>query len=142
MGHIAYYSALEKIVFTGDTLFSLGCGRCFEGTPPQLWRSLLRLRNLPPETKVYCGHEYTLSNLEFALSLTPTRQDLIDFKRWALSQREAGLPTIPSTIEREQALNPFLQADNADFVKHLELGNSDPVAVFTQLRRWKDEFNK
>jgi hydroxyacylglutathione hydrolase len=109
LGHIAYYDAADRLAFVGDTLFALGCGRLFEGTPAQMWASLSRLAALPDETKVYCAHEYTASNARFALSVDPdpalnARADEV------FAARERGEPTVPTTIGLEKATNPFLRA--------------------------------
>jgi hydroxyacylglutathione hydrolase len=109
LGHIAYYDAADHKAFVGDTLFALGCGRLFEGTPAQMWASLGRLAALPDETKVYCAHEYTASNARFALSVDPdpalkARADEV------FAARERGEPTVPTTIGLEKATNPFLRA--------------------------------
>src|SRR5580698_11644640 len=112
LGHIAYFDAADRIAFVGDTLFALGCGRLFEGTAEQMWTSLQRLAALPDETTVYCAHEYTASNARFALTvddnpLLKVRADEI------FAARERGEPTVPTTIAREKATNPFLRAGNA-----------------------------
>lgn len=141
-GQIAYYGA--DAVFTGDTLFSAGCGRLFEGTAEQMWASLTRLRALPPETRVYCGHEYTQRNLQFAAAVEPNNETVARRKRWADERRAAGEPTLPSTIGEEAEFNPFLRADH-DAVRNSaerHCGNTlnDPAAVFAALRSWKDNF--
>ncbi len=124
-GAVAY--CFPGRVFTGDTLFYAGCGRLFEGTPEMMHRSLQRLvEELPPETEVYCGHEYTVNNLRFALAAEPGNQAMKDRLEWARAEREAGRPTIPSTLELEAELNPFLRAASAE--------------EFGELRAWKDGF--
>jgi hydroxyacylglutathione hydrolase len=109
LGHIAYYDAADRIAFVGDTIFALGCGRLFEGTPEQMWTSLQRLAALPDDTRVYCAHEYTASNARFALSVDDdpalkARADAV------FAARERGEPTVPTTIGLEKATNPFLRA--------------------------------
>jgi hydroxyacylglutathione hydrolase len=112
LGHITYYDAADQIAFVGDTLFALGCGRLFEGTAEQMWASLSRLAALPDETAVYCAHEYTASNARFALSIdggAALKARAAD----VFAARERGEPTVPTTIAREKATNPFLRAGDA-----------------------------
>lgn len=139
-GHIAFWFEADKAVFTGDTMFAMGCGRLFEGTPAQMWSSLSKLAALPPETRVYCGHEYTLSNGRFALTLEPhndaLKKRMVEVERL----RAAGAPTIPSTIGLERETNPFLRPESGDLRKSLALENADTVAVFAETRRRKDAF--
>ena len=141
-GHIALVG--DDLLFCGDTLFAAGCGRMFEGTPPQMHHSLSRLAALPESTAVYCGHEYTLANLRFALAVEPNNADIIAFAREAQALRSANQPTLPSAIGRERRINPFLRAAEpavrAAAEKHAENGLDDDVAVFAALRRWKDGF--
>ncbi|HET7371195.1 MAG TPA: hydroxyacylglutathione hydrolase [Gammaproteobacteria bacterium] len=141
-GQAAYFG--EGAVFTGDTLFSAGCGRLFEGTAEQMWTSLARLRALPPETRVYCGHEYTQSNLRFAAEVEPDNQSIEERQAWASERRAAGQPTLPSTIGDEIEFNPFLRADRdsvrAGAEKNMGESLNDPVAVFAALRTWKDNY--
>ncbi|HET6724764.1 MAG TPA: hydroxyacylglutathione hydrolase [Gammaproteobacteria bacterium] len=141
-GQAAYYG--EGMVFTGDTLFSGGCGRLFEGTAGQMWESLCRLRQLPPETRVYCGHEYTQGNLRFAAEVEPGNEAIKKRQSWANDRRAAGSPTLPSTIGDEMTFNPFLRADHDSVRAAAERAAgaklNDPVAVFAALRSWKDNF--
>lgn len=149
-GHIAFYG--QGVVFCGDTLFSAGCGRLFEGTAPQLYRSLQKLAALPADTAVYCGHEYTLANLRFARHVEPQNSDVQTYEKQAQQRRADGLPTLPSSIGRELRVNPFLRvgepavraaAVRRDPALSTELDlKSDmaAAAVFATLRRWKDEF--
>ena len=125
LGHITYFDAADQIAFVGDTLFSLGCGRLFEGTAEQMWASLSRLAALPDETAVYCAHEYTASNARFALTLddAPALKARADE---VFAARERGEPTVPTTIAREKATNPFLRAGDA--------------ARFAAVRTAKDNF--
>lgn len=139
-GHIAYWFEDSRALFCGDTLFSLGCGRLFEGTPKQMWSSLRKLRGLPDDTRIYCGHEYTNSNADFALDLDPDNTALKERADEILAQRQAGRPTVPTTLAEEKAANPFLRADDAALVKAIGLEGRDPAAVFAEIRRRKDRF--
>ena len=139
-GHIAYWFAGADALFCGDTLFSIGCGRVFEGTMDQMWSSLSRLRTLPSETRVYCAHEYTQSNIQFAVSVDPNNLALRTREAEVKRKRERGEPTVPSRLGEELAANPFLRADQSDFQAALGMGGADPVAVFTEVRRRKDSF--
>jgi hydroxyacylglutathione hydrolase len=140
IGHIAYWFGESKALFCGDTLFALGCGRLFEGTPGQMWKSLCKLRALPEDTRVYCGHEYTKSNADFALAVEPENGILRERAGAVAALRAQGLPTVPSTIGEERATNPFLRADNAAFREAAGLGGLDEVAAFAAIRRRKDTF--
>jgi len=137
-GHVAYWFRQEDIAFTGDTLFAMGCGRGFEEPAAVLFHSLMKLAALPAETKIYCGHEYTLANARFALSVDPgnvnLRQRALDVAR----QREAGKLTLPTTIALELATNPFLRADEPDIQVILGMRGADPAAVFAELRERKN----
>lgn len=113
LGHIAYWFEKDNALFCGDTLFSLGCGRLFEGTPEQMYTSLQKLAALPEETRVYCGHEYTVTNARFALSVDPDNQALQSHYTYALEKDQRHQPTLPSTIGIERTLNPFLRVKNA-----------------------------
>lgn len=141
-GHIAFHGA--GLLFCGDTLFSAGCGRLFEGTAEQMYRSLGRLAALPGDTAVYCGHEYTLANLRFALTVEPDNTAALAYRDEVLRLRECGQPTLPSTLERERAVNPFLRShlpgvrQAAEQQAGTTLAN--PVSVFAALRRWKDHY--
>ena len=140
IGHIAYWFGDAKAVFCGDTLFSLGCGRLFEGTPRQMWSSLTRLRALPGDTRVYCGHEYTESNARFALAIDPDNAALRRRFEEVRVLRADGLPTLPSTIAVERTMNPFLRADDPALQQAVGLEDYDPVAAFAEIRRRKDVF--
>jgi hydroxyacylglutathione hydrolase len=141
-GHIAYIGA--GMVLCGDTLFSAGCGRLFEGTPAQLHRSLARLAGLPATTEVYCGHEYTLANLRFALTVEPNNTDALSYRAEAEQRLAAGKPTLPSTIGREHRVNPFLRLQQPSVRNAIETRAgqviSDDISAFAALRRWKDDF--
>jgi hydroxyacylglutathione hydrolase len=145
-GHIAYFGAAfepSPVLFCGDTLFSAGCGRLFEGTPAQMHRSLSRLAALPGETRVCCAHEYTLSNLRFARAVEPDNADVADYTRWCEAQRRSELPTLPSSIDRERRVNPFLRCDEtavAAAARSHGATSDEPVAVLTALRQWKNDF--
>jgi hydroxyacylglutathione hydrolase len=139
-GHIAFWFAGDNAVFCGDTLFALGCGRTFEGTPEEMWTSLKRLRDLPPATRIYCGHEYTQANARFALTVEPANQALQARAAEIDRLRAAGKPTIPSTIAAERATNPFLRADQPEVAAGIGLPGRDPVAVFAETRARKDHF--
>jgi hydroxyacylglutathione hydrolase len=139
-GHIAFWFARDRAVFCGDTLFALGCGRMFEGTAPQMWTSLQRLRELPDATRVYCGHEYTQANARFALTVEPGNRALVARAAEIDAKRAAGEPTIPSTIGAERATNPFFRADQPELAQGVGLAGGDPVAVFAETRLRKDKF--
>ena len=138
-GHISYFFPADKVAFVGDTLFSIGCGRVIEGTPEMMWQSLLKLRGLPDDTRIYCGHEYTKANIRFAKTIEPGNA--------ALNAREAEVdkllaahkPTIPSTIGEEKAANPFLRADVPEVAKVLGLADSPAWKVFAEIRERKNK---
>jgi hydroxyacylglutathione hydrolase len=139
-GHIAFHFRGAKALFCGDTLFSLGCGRMFEGTPPMMWASLEKLRHLPGETRVYCGHEYTASNARFAVSIDPNNASLRRREAEVAKLRAAGKFTIPSTMAEEQAANPFLRADDPGLAAAVGKRGAAPSEVFGEIRRLKDNF--
>ena len=138
--HIAYYGA--ECLFCGDTLFACGCGRVFEGTPEQMYASLEKLRALPDSTKVYCGHEYTLANIGFARGVEPGNDALGTREARDRRLREAGKPTLPTTLGEEKATNPFLRCLEPAVVesanKYLGARAADPVRVFAAIRDWKN----
>ncbi|MBY6093295.1 hydroxyacylglutathione hydrolase [Ferrimonas balearica] len=141
LDHLGY--CVDNAVFCGDTLFSGGCGRLFEGTAAQMHNSLSQLAALPADTRVFCTHEYTLANLAFASAVEPDNEALLEYRRWCEAQRAAGQPTLPSTIGQERAINPFLRVDTAGVKAALsqrEGTESDSVARFAALRHWKDNF--
>jgi hydroxyacylglutathione hydrolase len=138
LGHIVYYFVDDALLFCGDTLFVMGCGRLFEGSAAQMWHSLQKLKSLPLDTKVYCAHEYTLANGKFALTMesnNPTLQ-----KRMIEVQhcRNQNRPTVPTTIAEELATNPFFREDSLELQQTIGLVNDNPVAVFTEVRRLKN----
>jgi hydroxyacylglutathione hydrolase len=141
-GAIAYYT--DGMVFVGDTLFLSGCGRLFEGTPEQMHASLGKLAQLPDETKIYCAHEYTLANLDFALAVEPDNQDIQQQIRDCKALRSRNSPTVPGTIAREKRVNPFLRSAEAGVVqaasRHSGKALDNQVAVFAAIRKWKDTF--
>ena len=146
-GHIAYYCAGvdgAPLVFCGDTLFSGGCGRLFEGTPAQMLDSLTRLAALPGNTRVCCTHEYTLGNLKFATAVEPANSQLMHYRQQCEERRSRGEPTLPSTIALEQDINPFLRVRQPAVAQSAHRYNGadegDQVAVFAALRQWKNEF--
>ena len=141
-GHIAYYGA--SLLFCGDTLFGCGCGRLFEGTPAQMWRSLAKLSALPPDTRVYCAHEYTEANLDFAFAVEPENPELTEREQRVAARRAQRLPSLPSTLAEELATNPFLRSREPAVVasasRYRGTPLSDPVQVFAAVREWKDNF--
>lgn len=139
-GHLCYHFPAEKLVFTADTLFSLGCGRLFEGRPADMWMSLMRLKALPAETAVYPGHEYTQANGRFAVTIDPDNASLGDRLAEVERLRADGRPTVPTTIALERATNPFLRADDPALAQRLGLAGRPPVEVFAEMRRRKDRF--
>lgn len=139
-GHIAFYFADSDALFCGDTLFSLGCGRMFEGTPAQFWDSLSKLRDLPDATRIYCGHEYTASNARFALSIDGDNAALKARAAEIDEQRAADRPTVPSLLGQEKAINPFLRADDPAIAAAVGKVGADPVEVFAAVRQGKDNF--
>jgi hydroxyacylglutathione hydrolase len=142
LSHIAFWG--HGALFCGDTLFSAGCGRTFEGTAIQMNASLERLRALPADTRVYCGHEYTASNLRFAMAVDPDNRDAAGYQREVASLREHGAPTLPSTLARESRINPFLRCEQpavrAAAQRHAGHALRDNAEVFGVLRAWTDSF--
>ena len=140
LDHIVYVFDDDQVVFAGDTLFSLGCGRVFEGTTDQMWDSLKKLKALPPQMEVYCGHEYTLANARFALTIEPGNADLVDRAQEVEALRAHGKPTLPTTIGRELETNPFLRADEPELQREIGMEGSAPADVFATVRGRKDKF--
>ena len=139
-GQVAYVFDEDEIAFTGDTLFSLGCGRVFETPLPVMWSSLMKLADLPGETQIYCGHEYTEANARFALTIEPGNVDLVARAEAVKALRAKGQPTLPTTIALELATNPFLRAEVPAVQKAVGLEGADPAQVFAEIRRRKDKF--
>jgi hydroxyacylglutathione hydrolase len=139
-GHIAYWFKDSDALFCGDTLFSIGCGRLFEGTPAQMWTSLQRLRGLPPETRIYCAHEYTEANIQFAVTVEPDNAALRQREAEVKALRGAGKYSIPSLLGEECAANPFLRADAPELAAAIGMVGRDAVDIFTEVRRRKDSF--
>jgi hydroxyacylglutathione hydrolase len=140
VGHIAFYLAASGLAFTADSLMAMGCGRLFEGSPEMMWRSLLKLRNLPPETLICSGHEYTASNAAFAQTLEPDNPRLISRAERISSARAAGEATVPSTLSEEILTNPFLRADDPVLKSALGMENATDEQLFTEIRSRKDRF--
>lgn len=140
LGHVAFHFPASKLVFTADSLMALGCGRLFEGSAAQMWESLSRLKALPPETIVCSGHEYTISNARFALTIEPENSDLISRAEEVKAAREKGLPTVPSTLAEELATNPFLRADLPGVKAQLGMAAAGDAEVFAEIRSRKDRF--
>ena len=140
IGHIALYVPDAQVVFTADSLMALGCGRLFEGTPAQMWKSLNKLAALPEDTIVCSGHEYTTSNAKFALTVDPDNPDLISRSRDIDQARSKGLPTVPSTLATELKTNPFLRAADPAIRAQLGMENATNIDVFAEIRARKDRF--
>ena len=140
VGHIAFHMPALAAAFTADSLMALGCGRLFEGTPPQMWKSMQKLRALPDDTVIYSGHEYTASNAKFALTIEPDNPDLISRVENITRARDAGQPTVPSTLALEKKTNPFLRADIPEMQQAVGMPGADAAEVFTVVRKQKDNF--
>ncbi|WP_428977557.1 hydroxyacylglutathione hydrolase [Oricola cellulosilytica] len=139
-GHIVYHSPEATVLFAGDTLFSLGCGRLFERGPAEMWSALRKLKALPPDTQLYCGHEYTLSNARFALSVDPDNDALIARTAEVELLRQSGRPTLPVLLSGELATNPFLRPDDPAIRRTLGMESETDEAVFAEIRARKDRF--
>lgn len=141
-GAIAYYS--DGMVFSGDTLFAAGCGRMFEGTAPQMHASLSKFKPLPDETLLYCGHEYTVNNLEFAATVEPKNKAIQTRLDWAIQTRNEDQPTVPGTLAMEKETNPFLRCEQESVIQAVQNYSgktlNEASSVFGELRRWKDNF--
>lgn len=139
-GHLGY--AGDGKLFSGDVLFSAGCGRIFEGTPQQMFESLNKLLALPDETKVYPAHEYTSSNISFALAVEPDNQNLLNYREEVFQLRAAGKATLPTTLAKEKLVNPFLRVDQPSIINSIanRTRETSAIAVFTALREWKNAF--
>jgi hydroxyacylglutathione hydrolase len=139
-GHISYWFKQDKLAFVGDTLFSVGCGRILEGTPEMMWQSLVKIRNLPADTQLYCGHEYTAANVHFALSIEPKNSALRARAEEVVRLIEKKRPTIPTTIQQEKSYNPFLRADLHSVAGAINMEGANPESVFATIRARKDKF--
>lgn len=144
-GHIAYFASNPmNMVFCGDTLFSCGCGRIFEGSPQQMYQSLQKLSQLPDDTLIYCTHEYTLDNIRFARTVDPKNSKLAELEIAARKLRNENIPTIPTTLMLEKAVNPFLRCDQQAVIDHVKNHSKQvltgPLNTFTALREWKNNF--
>ncbi|MCA1336515.1 hydroxyacylglutathione hydrolase [Pseudooceanicola marinus] len=140
VGHLAFHFPGSEIAFTADSLMALGCGRVFEGTFEQMYHSLQKLAALPPRTTICSGHEYTLANGKFALTIEPDNSDLISRVEAVKAARAEGRPTVPSLLSEELATNPFLRAGQPSVAEALGLAGADPAQVFAEIRRRKDAF--
>ena len=140
IGHIAYFFVEEKILFCGDSLFSFGCGRMFEGNPEMFWQSLAKIKLLPDDTKIFCAHEYTYQNWLFASSLDKDNVNLAKQKNIINTKLQQNNITLPTTLSYEKQYNPFLQADNLEFQKKINMQHCDPATVFAYIRKLKDQF--
>jgi hydroxyacylglutathione hydrolase len=146
LGHIGYYMPTANLMFVGDTLFSIGCGRLFEGTPAIMWDSLQKILSLPDETQIYCAHEYTLANIRFAEWLEGSDNEaaknaaLQSYKGACQAKRAHHLPTVPTTLGREKRLNPFLAVNNPEYRAKIGLGHLNAEQAFTEIRNQKDVF--
>ena len=139
-GHIAYWFSDSDALFCGDTMFSIGCGRLFEGNPAQMWESLKKLRALPKTTRIFCAHEYTRANIDFALTVDPDNEALRARSDEVDRLRAAGQPTVPSTLQSETEANPFLRADVPAFMAAMNMSDASPEDVFAEVRSRKDTF--
>jgi len=140
LDHVSYHLPEEGLVFVGDTIFSLGCGRVIEGDHAMMWDSLKKLRVLPDDTQLYCGHEYTLANGKFALTIDPGNTALRERVAEVEKLRADGKPTLPTTIAQEKATNPFLRADDPGLMQQLGMAGAAPAKIFAEIRMRKDRF--
>jgi hydroxyacylglutathione hydrolase len=140
LGQINYFFPEDKLLFAGDTLFSIGCGRVIEGTPEMMWQSLLKLRALPDDTRLYCGHEYTVANIRFAKTIEPNNKALAAREAEAARQVAAGEPTVPSLMGAEKKENVFLRADDPAVAAAVGLAGRPAVEVFAEVRARKNKF--
>jgi len=140
LGHIVYWFHRDKLAFVGDTLFSIGCGRVIEGTPAQMWPSMQKLRDLPDETLIYCGHEYTLANIKFARTIEPDNAVLAARETDAKKQIAEGSATVPTTLGDEKLANCFLRADRPEVAAGIGMAGKPAVEVFAEIRARKNKF--
>ena len=140
MDMLNYYVEDGNVLFSGDTLFVMGCGRLFEGSPEVMWQSLQKLMGLPPETMIYCAHEYTIANAAFALSVDPKNEDLQNRSELITAIRAADQSTVPTMLSIELATNPFLRIGDEKIREHLDMVDASDTEVFTEIRKRKDNF--
>jgi len=140
LGHIVYHFPENNSLFCGDTLFSMGCGRLFEGSAEQMWHSLQRIKQLPKETLLYCAHEYTQANGEFALTLEPGNQLLLNRLKQVKQLRADNKATVPSSLEQELASNPFLREDSLEIKNTINITAKTAIDTFREIRKLKDNF--
>ena len=140
IGHVIYYIDEHKVLFAGDTIFSLGCGRVFEGTMKQMYESLEKIKSFHPKTKIYCGHEYTETNLTFSLSIDPNNKELEHLSQQIIKLRKARKPTLPTELSLELLCNPFLRTDKDEIANKFDCKKGNPLEVFIKLRKLKDSF--
>lgn len=140
LGSVCYYVEPDKILFVGDTLFSMGCGRLFEGSAETMWHSMQKILAHPNETKIYCGHEYTLTNAEFALEIEPDNKALQTRAKDVKNLRHAHQATLPVSLATEKATNPFLRSDSPDIQKFFDLEGRSPIDVFAATRTMRNDF--
>lgn len=140
LGHIVYHFEDDGAAFVGDTIFALGCGRLFEGTPAQMWNSLSKIAAFPGETNLYCAHEYTQANARFALTVDPENDALKKRSAEIDRLRANKIPTVPSTVAEERATNPFLRAEDPGLQAGVGMNGADPIDVFAEVRKRKDNF--
>lgn len=140
LGHITYFAPESKLLFAADALFSLGCGRMFEGTPGPMWQGLKTLRDLPDDTMLYAGHEYTAANAKFSLSIDPNNALLKSRADEITRQRAENIFTMPVRLGEEKAINPFLRADNPEMADLMNMPGADAADVFAAIRKAKDNF--
>jgi hydroxyacylglutathione hydrolase len=140
LGHIAYFFEDGDVAFVGDALFALGCGRVFEGTPDQMWTSLEKIMALPDSTQVYCAHEYTQANAQFAITIEPGNADLAERVKEIESLRARGEPTVPTSIGLERRTNPFVRPESQEIQNTVGLIGAAPSEIFTEVRHRKDNF--
>lgn len=139
-GHICFRFIKEKIAFVGDTLFGMGCGRLFEGTPEAMWKSLKMIRSWPGDTEIYCAHEYTESNARFALAIEPENQVIRKRLEQVIKLRQENHPTIPFKLSEDINTNPFLRADDPNLKRAINLQDASDIQAFARIRNWKDTF--
>ena len=140
LGHVIYHFKEDGAAFVGDTIFAMGCGRLFEGTPEQMWSSLSKIAAMPEETKLYCAHEYTQANAAFSLSVDPDNDDLKKRAEAVDALRAENIPTVPTTVALERATNPFLRAEDKTLQAAIGMTGASPVDVFAETRARKDRF--